>query len=433
MSKIIDKIKSLVAADPSDGSQKKGKNGTLLLRHNLPETVTTLQADIRAGMQYMLHNEVNAILDRFMLIAYGFPSSDEFHHTTYLGNLEHSLGVAARMIKSIEGKGPRQMRLRRFYALVCGLGHDLGKCAEWVILTRGVDCNPLIDSMAQFTGHWERTAKREGIWHKNSSFTSILMVNRLLGLDDAATAKKFAYSDLYDAAELNDCLEAIGLHHMPPPVVINPYLRALLVADHDDVAESRGEKVNRKLDVVSTGVIFAGGAPGEFFDPTVFGPSHATNTNAATGADPDIPTFEEPPAPAISPDDKARILPVLAQYMSQPASGYYVGASPNDMLVLVEPFGKQSGSRKLLSHFIKSGGFASDADFLAVLAPVVAIDSLDEKVKHIAFGKEQEGKLLIIDLLAIDPEAALPDNKIEVIFDEIEEIDTRDEWDTDDF
>ena len=358
-----------------------------------------------------------------MLIAYGFPSSDEFHHTTYLGNLEHSLGVAARMIKSIEGKGPRQMRLRRFYALVCGLGHDLGKCAEWVILTRGVDCNPLIDSMAQFTGHWERTAKREGIWHKNSSFTSILMVNRLLGLDDAATAKKFAYSDLYDAAELNDCLEAIGLHHMPPPVVINPYLRALLVADHDDVAESRGEKVNRKLDVVSTGVIFAGGAPGEFFDPTYFGPPP---TDAAA--------FEEPPPspePAISPDDKARILPVLAQYMAQPASGYYVGSSPNGMLVLVEPFGKQSGARKLLSHFIKAGGFASDADFLQVLAPVIAIDSLDEKIQHIAFGKEQEGKLMVIDLLQLDPEAALPDNKIEVVFNEIEEIDSRDEWDVD--
>lgn len=387
MTGFLNKITSIAASlteKPSDKeANKNAKRGPIMIPHNLPDPIRVLRIEVHRALDHQLAAQANDLMDKLVEIAYGFPASEEYHHATYTGLIEHSLSVAVKALAKVRAVGQYQLRIRRFHTLLAALGHDLGKTSEWVVETRGFDWCPILDTMGRHTGPWSLSAKRDGIWHKNSPFTSVLMINRLLD-------EKYYRSDLYNPTELNYALEAIALHHMPPLGSTNPYLEALLAADRDDVVESVSENSAPSP------------APDQNANPD---PQVATASTESTS--PESPAVVPSSSPEtqtpgeISADDKVRVINALMGYLEQKADIYYVGSLDGN-LALVEPFNpKQTGNRKPISQFTRNAGFASDGDFLSALGSSLI---LDKDTDFTITGREKKNRrLVVIDMKGLEP------------------------------
>lgn len=171
----------------------------------------------------------------FYSICWGFPASDGHHHPGRLGLIEHSLGVAIRMLRELpvvfgDAVVARDRERVALHCLFAALGHDLGKTMEWVVDSRGYDYSPLTGSV--------RDQGFTPVVHHNTgrhALLSLSVFTRLL-----AACPDYLNGRLYDARVLGEVLDAIARHHDSPTeneVKITPYLALLRRADADDAAE----------------------------------------------------------------------------------------------------------------------------------------------------------------------------------------------------
>jgi hypothetical protein len=167
-------------------------------------------------------------------ITWGYPASDGGHHSGPFGLIEHSLGVAIKMLATRSDYFEVPAGIKRqyweqktqLYQVICGLDHDLGKTMEWTIDSGGFSFCQLTASLRG--KEYVLGEKRPGLNYRASTVYSVSLMPRLL-----AAAQKFLNSQYFDPEELQMVLEAVYFHHDPTPRD-NPYWLSLRAADNED-------------------------------------------------------------------------------------------------------------------------------------------------------------------------------------------------------
>ncbi|WP_243374568.1 TraI domain-containing protein [Geotalea sp. SG265] len=214
---------------------------------NLPAEITTLikKMEGELGEFHLIEDYSREIVNSFISIAYGYPASENMHHTGHLGLIEHSLSVAVRLlsevgkecIPSVLPPGEKSYKFWiekvQLHALLVALGHDLGKVVEWEVETAGFNFNPLVDSLVE-KGY--SLKGKNGITYLESPRHSVMLTYRLI-----SGCRKYLYSQYFDSAEIGLVVDAIFNHHDNSSMRNNLYWRLLRLADAEDVEDEKNE------------------------------------------------------------------------------------------------------------------------------------------------------------------------------------------------